>query len=299
MSESPADPDPRFDAAVRAVVDGDLTTLQTLLEQTPSLAIARGRGPFHATLLHYVAANGVEDELQRTPPNAAEVAELLLAQGAVADAWSDSYGRRATPLAMLVSSWHPFERGVQSDLVRVFVQGGAKPNGPLDDGTPLTTALVFGYTGAAETLVELGARHDNLFAAAGLGDLERVEAWFGQDGQLLAGAIDGYVPAVARPTWNGAAEIVQEAFHFAVTHNRIGVMEFLLARGAAPNGRVLGHHCELPLVQALFVHKVGIVPFLLDRRADPTLRDGKRGMTAIEHVERFGPASARPLLGMA
>jgi len=59
-----------FAEARRAVVDGDLPTLAGLLARSPELATARGprRG---ATLLHYVAANGVEDDLAdphaRTP----------------------------------------------------------------------------------------------------------------------------------------------------------------------------------------------------------------------------------------
>jgi len=79
----------RFERAAAAVVDGDLVTLAALLAADPGLATARSQlvtdrhPPVHrATLLHYVAANGVEDARQRSPRNAAEVARLLLDAGA-------------------------------------------------------------------------------------------------------------------------------------------------------------------------------------------------------------------------
>jgi hypothetical protein len=287
-----------FRAAVHAVVDGDEGTLRTLLDERPALVAERGAAPFQATLLHYVAANGVEDEFQRTPENAPAIGAILLESGAEPDAVATAYGRSVTPLEMLVSSRPPFERGVQEALVRVLVGGGAEPDGPSGGGIPLTTALVFGYTGAAETLVQLGARHDNLFAAAGLGKLGQVQRWFGSDGRLQAGSLRGYEAIRPEEQSQDAASILQEAFHFAVTHGRAEVAEFLLERGADPNGRVRGHHCELPLIQALFVHSTNVVSWLLNVGADPELIDNKRGITAIEHVRRFGPARARVLLGL-
>ena len=67
----------RFEAAVDAVVDGDAAALRSLLTQHADLMRARSTRrtcfdpPVHAaTLLHYVAANGVENHRQRTPGNA-------------------------------------------------------------------------------------------------------------------------------------------------------------------------------------------------------------------------------------
>lgn len=89
----------RFEDAVEAVIGGDLEGLQRLLAARPGLASARSTRrccfdpPVHrATLLHYVAANGVENHRQRTPANALAIARALLDAGAEPDALADFYG---------------------------------------------------------------------------------------------------------------------------------------------------------------------------------------------------------------
>ena len=62
-------PDARFEAAADAIVSGDIRTLEKLLEEDPGLISARSRRAHNATLLHYVAANGVESFRQKTPLN--------------------------------------------------------------------------------------------------------------------------------------------------------------------------------------------------------------------------------------
>jgi ankyrin repeat protein len=93
-----------FERAADAVVQGDLFTLRSLLRGHPELAHERSQREHAATLLHYVSANGVEDERQRTPANVVEVATLLLDAGAEPDAVSNDGW---TTLAWLVSSVHP------------------------------------------------------------------------------------------------------------------------------------------------------------------------------------------------
>src|SRR5262245_46279902 len=51
----------KFEAAVDAVVNGDLTTLEKLLRENPKLVRERSTREHRSTLLHYVSANGVED----------------------------------------------------------------------------------------------------------------------------------------------------------------------------------------------------------------------------------------------
>src|SRR5436190_2610352 len=75
-----------FESAVDAIVTGDTETLERLLRENPELIRARSSREHGATLLHYVAANGVEDYRQKTPQNAVEVAKILLNAGAEVDA---------------------------------------------------------------------------------------------------------------------------------------------------------------------------------------------------------------------
>ena len=97
----------RFEAAVEAVISGDLTALRSMLRDHPELARARSTRRHHATLLHYLGANGVEGGRQKTPPNAVEIAKTLLDAGAEVDALADMYDARCTTMSMLVSSSSP------------------------------------------------------------------------------------------------------------------------------------------------------------------------------------------------
>src|SRR5262249_50554689 len=127
-----------------------------------------------ATLLHYIAANGVEGHRQKTPKNAVEVAKMLLDAGAEADALASMYGGECTTMSMLVSSCHPAQAGVQVALAETLLDYGAAVEGRGAGAwtSPLMTALAFGYSDAGEALVRRGARVDTLAAAAGLGRLD-------------------------------------------------------------------------------------------------------------------------------
>src|SRR5271170_7975174 len=62
-------PESQFEAAVDAIVGGDVPALERLLRQRPELIRARSTREHRAALLHYVAANGVEGYRQKTPKN--------------------------------------------------------------------------------------------------------------------------------------------------------------------------------------------------------------------------------------
>lgn len=74
--------DTRFEAAADAIQWGELTALRDLLDADPQLISMRSPFPHHSTLLHHVAANGIEVERQvQSPPNATQVMRLLLDRG--------------------------------------------------------------------------------------------------------------------------------------------------------------------------------------------------------------------------
>jgi hypothetical protein len=221
-----------FELAADAVVAGDIATLSALLREHPDLIHAHSKRVHHATLLHYVAANGVEDFRQKTPPNAVAVARLLLEAGAKVDALADTYGSDwyQTTMNLLVSSTHPHDAGLMSALVEVLLDHGAAINGLRDDETPILTALDFGYVNAAETLARRGARVDSVVTAAALGRVD-----FLREHVVDAKTVAPGTPLVA-PPWrklpNDAAAHIELAFAWSCKFARTGAAQFFLDVGA-------------------------------------------------------------------
>jgi hypothetical protein len=251
--------DPMFEAAVDAVVDGELELLQRLLAERPALARVRSTYGHRATLLHYVAANGVEPTKQRSPRNAPAIARALLDAGAEPDAECAAYGGACTTLDLLVSSCHPAESGVQADLVEVLCRAGAKVEGVADDASPLWTALTWGYTRAAERLVACGARIDNVITAAALATLDEVKTYFDSDGRL-------------RPI-----EHLRGARH--LTHGRPFDPRRLL---------------EFALISAAGSGRRDVVEFLLSKGPDLDFREPVYNNTALETAGYSHPAAGHP-----
>ncbi len=250
-----------FEAAVEAVINGDLAELETSLRRDPSLIRARSSRvccfdpPVHrATLLHYVAANGVEAHRQRTPANAVAICRALLAAGAEPDALADMYGAQCTTMSMLVSSSHPAAAGLQVPLLELLLDFGAAIEGcgTRKWGGPLFTALLFGMADAAEALADRGARID-LPMAAGLG---RTDA---------AAALLPMADAAAR----------HRALSLAAQHGRTEIVRLLLDAGEDPNRYNPEHmHAHTtPLHQAVLGGYVPVVRLLAERGARLDIRD--------------------------
>jgi hypothetical protein len=223
--EQGADP---FEAAADAIVAGDLATLESLLRANRDLVRARSEREHRAALLHYVAANGVEDFRQRTPANAVAVAKALLQAGAEVDALADTYGGGSaqTTLNLLVSSVHPAEAGLQSALVETLLDHGAAIEGLEDDGSPLMTALAFGYIDAAETLVRRGARVDNLPAAAALGHADLVRRLLDEGVTVRPSLVNLYWLGLT----NDPESHIERAAAWASTFGHAEVVELLSER---------------------------------------------------------------------
>jgi len=227
-----------FEAGADAVVDGDLERLDALLREHPSLVRQRSHREHRATLLHYVAANGVEDFRQRTPPDAVAVATRLLDAGAGVDALAETYGGGVyqTPMNLLVSSTHPAEAGLQSALVEVLLDYGAAIDGLDGNGSPILTALAFGYRDAADTLARRGARIDHVVVAAAIGRVDLVEAWV-IDGRTLATHHQPY----RGPYWvripDEARQQIEMALVWACRFGRDNVARALLHHGVDPAAR--------------------------------------------------------------
>jgi ankyrin repeat protein len=251
-----------FESAVEAVVNGDLPTLRTLLRDHPELIHARSTRrtphdpPVHgATLLHYVAANGVEGHRQKTPPNAVEIARTLLEAGAEVDGMAGMYGGQYATMSMLVSSAHPAKAGLQAPLAELLLDFGAAIEGRGSElwKSPLMTALAFGYLDTAAALIRRGARIPTLAAAAGLGRLADAIRLLPE-----ADALDRH-----------------RAIALAAQHGHVEIVRLLLNAGEDPNRyNPQGNHGHsTPLHQAAFAGHEDVVRLLVEHGARLDIRD--------------------------
>jgi uncharacterized protein (DUF2132 family) len=113
-----------FEAALDMMLAGEERPLRHALAVDAGLA--RRRSPFAhgATLLHYLAANGVETERQVSPLNAPELAVALLEAGADVAAPMNVYGGAHTALELLRTSAHPRDAGVAHELEECLSSAG-------------------------------------------------------------------------------------------------------------------------------------------------------------------------------
>lgn len=274
-----------FELAVEAVITGDLDGLAAMLRAEPDLVRARStRVTCHdpavhgATLLHYLAANGVEGYRQKSPANAVAIACVLLARGAEVDALAGMYGAESPTLSMLASSTPPAEAGVQVPLLETLLDFGAAVEGC---GTgrwlsPLRTALVFGFLDAAQTLVSRGARVDTVVIAAGLGraaDVARLLA--------TADAADRH-GGLALAAQLGHTDVVRLLLDAGEDPDRFNPDGFH-AHGTPLHHAALGGHRE-------------VVEMLVERGARPDIRDKLWHSTALGWANHGGRAEVAEYL---
>jgi ankyrin repeat protein len=260
----------QFESAVEAIITGDVRSLKQLFDDNAELARARSTRTHHATLLHYVAANGVEGYRQRTPKNAVNVAALLLKAGADVDADLDYGSQRriypertgSTPLGLVATSVHPAAAGVQIMLLKTLLKHGASLDGISGGWNPLIAALHNGRGVAAAFLAKCGARLD-LEGAAGVGRLDVVKGFFKKDGSLKARATKAQM---------------ESGFMWACQYGRKNVVAFLLEKGMRIDARP---HGETGLHQAAYGGHGGIVKLLLARKAPVDVRDQRFNNTPL------------------
>ncbi len=242
-----------FEAAVRAIINGDSQTLRRLLRDDPGLVRARSTREHRATLLHYVSANGVEGYRQVSPKNIAEITKILLDAGADADAGAEVYGSsRCTALGLVATSAPPDAAGVQLGVIDVLLDHGARVDlkgGAGHNDTLIRACLANGQPNAAAHLASRGAPLD-LVGAAGLGRIEVLKELF---------------DAQAR---SAAPSTVADAFAMASAYGHKAAVQFLLERGLHVDMELRGHgdgHTALHV--ASYHAHVDVVSLLLQHGA--------------------------------
>jgi ankyrin repeat protein len=234
----------RFEAAADAIVTGNIAKLRRLLRENPELTRAVSTREHGATLLHYVAANGVENYRQKTPPNIVEITGMLLDAGAEVDATAEMYGGKCTALGLAATSIHPERAAVQDALLQTLLDRGANLEQPLSAGQ--SSSLILACLGnnrykAAQFLATRGASLD-LIGTAALGRLEEMESLLENDEAKL-----------------------DQAFVFACRFGQLEAATFLLKKGAD----LTAHTPDLqtPIHWAVIGGHVDVVRFLLKHNA--------------------------------
>ena len=260
--------DTAFEAAADAIVRGDTATLERRLRDDPQLIHARSAREHRATLLHYVAANGVENYRQKTPRNAVAIAEILLRAGAEVDAEADVYGGGATTLGLAATSAHPRQAGVQKDLIDVLLKHGARLDvrGGGNKHSMVDACLANGCPEAAEYLASRGAPLD-LAGAAGIGRLDVLTTFFDEHGGLRT---------------NASQAQMQSALSWACWYGHPDVVDFLLERGMDVGARLSVHgEGQTALHVAAFAAQVDVVKVLLRRGAPVNVTDTTWGTAPL------------------
>jgi len=218
-----------FEAAADSILTGNAGNLGALLRLYPSLVRLRSMRRHHATLLHYIAANGVEYYREHYPKNAVALLDLLLAAGAEVDATADMYGGGATTIALVATSIHPAKAGVVIPLLDRLIVAGAALDMPDAAGNQhyiVNSCLANGRPEAAAYLSRRGAYLD-LEGAAGVGRLDVVETYFDANGGLKKIAMRSQLGA---------------ALNWASEYGHSAIVSYLLDRGADPGDSINGMH---------------------------------------------------------
>lgn len=266
--------DPSFFPAISLIATGDSVGLSALLHRSPGLATQRSSCG-HPTLLQLVV---LEASNLKAP---LDLARVLIQAGA----------DLAEPIVAAASV-------DAREMLRLLLRHGAPVDG-LADWTPLDEAIYWSHAELVDELLGLGANVRSLRAAAGVGDLGRVERYF-SSGALgdLAGPIRSPFPeSVPATRANAPREIVDNAFVTAVGMGHKHVGQYLLQQGARINSRPAGFHWKgTALHAAVWRGRTDLVKWLMESGADPSVVDGLADSDAIGWARHHGHPHLIPIL---
>jgi ankyrin repeat protein len=277
--------EPKFHTAVAAVRTGDLEQFKAALKADPSLATARS-SQSHSTLLQCVVLDG------NGKPNNVEMARILTDAGAPID----------EPLVAAASIDN-------APIAELLLDRGAAIDGN-GRWSPIEEALYWNSRDTLALLLKLGARVRNLRIAAGLGRTDLIAEFFDKSGALTpeAGRIEwpfGTLEAIERSnheprtkraladrirTWSQDRQgVVDNAFVYACMHGHVEAAGLLLEKGAAIDAIPGGFDfAGTGLHYAAHNGHRAMVEFVLERGADPNIKDTKVNSDAAGWAEHAG-----------
>ncbi|MEM7249115.1 MAG: ankyrin repeat domain-containing protein [Acidobacteriota bacterium] len=283
--------------AARAIDDGDVAALRTLLDDHPELLEARLEGGQGLVGRAAVAlTNHQSIPLRPGTPEQAATLDLLLERGADPDQADDEGW---TALHSAAMSGHV-------ELARTLLNAGASLRSfawDNPDATPACWAMFYAHAETAELFAARELVPDGLRSAAALG--RSVRAWVDDDGELLDGATAGrgfYRPLLAFPEWDPPLDrqtTLDEALTWASRNGRIGAMEELVELGAdlASNA-----YRGTALLWAAYSGRLEAIRWLVENGADPSQRHDfggaghGKGATALHLAAQFGALDTVRLL---
>jgi ankyrin repeat protein len=138
------------------------------------------------------------------------------------------------------------------------------------DGLPLAMALRFANLDCVEALITRGARLANIVFSAAAGRVDQVRAYLDEGDAVTIEA------ASALPLSRDRKTAAEQALVFASMCGRIETVRLLVERGVDINASPPGsHRTATPLHSAALQGQVSLIGFLLDKGADPTIKDAR------------------------
>ncbi|MFZ0544701.1 MAG: ankyrin repeat domain-containing protein [Candidatus Promineifilaceae bacterium] len=271
-----------FRTAFQAIKDNDVERFKQILTDHPELATTpgtNGNGLLHlAASFHQVG-----------------MVNLLLAAGTDVNMTNNKGWTLLHSVAYTSVSGTPGGEEMAIGIIDSLLVDGADVTAEAhgEGGTPLMQALFWGNRPQAERLAQEGIYPFNLRAAAGLGRLDLMTAFFNPDGSLRPEAGQKrafHRPHSGFPPWvpsDDRQEIVDEALVYAAKNGRVQVLDYLLNQGANVDAEP---YQGTALFWAISAGQPETVRWLLERGADVHHTAdfaGEKSITAL-HMAAWG-----------
>ena len=170
----------------------------------------------------------------------------------------------------------------------------------LDDAPPsraISYALEYGHADYVPTLTRVWPLPDDLPHAAGLGDGERVAAFFGADGRPALGDPARHNPFPDQAPLVSVQDVVDRALAWSVQNGEYETADFLLDHGADIDTRWGTHEPAGILHECAAAGRMEQVRYLVRRGIDVGRTDDRFGATAAEWAEFGGHDEVAAYLG--